>query len=124
MGGWQDKLSSNDLQTMNDSISGLAAKISGVERSVWEGMDAVQQLERVLSNVKAQGSSLEQAMREKVTTQDHQQVVDKVSSLMGKIGTVERGAAASSDRIQQMEDSVSGLGKQLTLLRKAAQGEK
>eukprot|EP00927_Polykrikos_kofoidii_P073329 TRINITY_DN69378_c0_g1_i1.p1 TRINITY_DN69378_c0_g1~~TRINITY_DN69378_c0_g1_i1.p1 ORF type:complete len:609 (+),score=175.46 TRINITY_DN69378_c0_g1_i1:93-1919(+) len=117
----QEKVPAIEVQQLNETIASMATKITGMERSVWEGMDLVQQLEGVISHIKAQTSSVEQAVREKVGGQELNLLSETVAAVKSKMAMIERSVGAGTDRVHQVEEAIGGLGSQFGVLRKAMQ---
>eukprot|EP00927_Polykrikos_kofoidii_P052860 TRINITY_DN4685_c0_g1_i3.p1 TRINITY_DN4685_c0_g1~~TRINITY_DN4685_c0_g1_i3.p1 ORF type:complete len:530 (-),score=149.03 TRINITY_DN4685_c0_g1_i3:123-1712(-) len=114
-----EKVSSCEVQQLGETLAGVQTKLAGMERAVWEGMDCVQQLEGVISSVKAQASTIDQSLRDKVSAQELQSYAEALAGVKSKVGSMERAVVAGSERAQQVEDAIGSLGSQFGAFRQA-----
>merc|ERR1711933_201576 len=87
--GLQSNVTLGDLQALCDMVLGTQNNMSKLERSMWEGIDVVQQLENTVFSVQAQCSGIERTNNEKATVKDVQHLGEYVSGAVAKISSLE-----------------------------------
>lgn len=102
-----------EMQVFQEAFVDLQSKVVRIERSMLEGMDCMQQLERVIaniSNIASQSSGMEECMRRKLTSAER---------------SVRESVDARSEdqaRLRKLEGSVHAIGAQLGSLQHMAAG--
>merc|ERR1712013_93439 len=84
-------------------------------------MTVVESLERVVAATKAQISGMEQAMHEKVSVAQIQDLSTALATLRTKLTSVEQVMRSGQDRMNQVEDTLSNQGTQVSAFRSALQ---